>query len=361
MDVQLLTSSGIRSMQVALHSWYSDFDDTAVLNAGIGCEHLLKAYLASHHPLLIADERDQALRFYAIGRADAAPVPLSHAKTISAEKAFRHAEALMRDGIRITYKNFESILIARNGVAHAAYCDKGTAAETLTYAVALADAIRVEFDMSEDHFWGSYSNRRDDLEGRRDSARKARKRMEDELARRRESYAKATAKRRVSPAPSMESIHQDPGQGPELVAAVKVAYAKKIYEARWGKRKPASIRAQDITRKGDIWDSEGWGKIAPDLASSGEFVECPACGYPSGEVFGFVRGDACGCETPGKGDCQHEGGIRIWAHAVLFHCEACSLQSHRYEELVALGIDVSEQEIFVTPVPTHFRHLEKLE
>lgn len=139
-------------MQVALHSWYSDYEDMAVLNAGIACEHLLKAYLAHHHPLLIADERDQALRFYAIGREDAASVPLSHAKTISAEKAFRHAEALMRNEIGVTYKDFESILTARNSVAHAAYCDGAKAAETLTLAVTLADAIRKEFNIPEEEF-----------------------------------------------------------------------------------------------------------------------------------------------------------------------------------------------------------------
>ena len=125
MDVQLLTSSGTRSMQVALNCWYNDYEDMAVLNAGIGCEHLLKAYLANHHPLLISDERDQALRFYAIGREDAAPVPLSYAKTISAERAFRYVEALMKNSsIGVTWKEFERMLIERNSVAHAAYCDK---------------------------------------------------------------------------------------------------------------------------------------------------------------------------------------------------------------------------------------------
>src|SRR6185437_9706485 len=182
-------------MQVALNCWYDDYEDMAVLNAGIGCEHLLKAYLANHHPLLISDNRDQALRFYAIGREDAAPVSLSHAKTISAEQAFRHAEALMRNSIGVTYKDFENVLIERNSVAHAAYCDKGKAAETLASAITIADAIRAEFNISEEGFWGSYSSQRDDLVERRKALRSARKHHKEEMARRREEYARVAAKR----------------------------------------------------------------------------------------------------------------------------------------------------------------------
>lgn len=63
----------------------------------------------------------------------------------------------------------------------------------------------------------------------------------------------------------MDATRQVPLEGPELVAAVKLAYAKKVYEARWGKKEPASIREQDIARKGDIWDSEGWDKPFPGL------------------------------------------------------------------------------------------------
>lgn len=346
-------------MQTALNCWYNDYEDMAVLNAGVGCEHLLKAYLANHHRLLISDNRDQALRFYAIGREDAAPVPLSHAKTISAEQAFRHVEALTKRGIGVTYKDFENVLIERNSVAHAAYYDKEKAAEVLTLAIAIADAIRTEFDISEEDFWGRYSGLRDDLVDRRNALKSVREYQEAESARRREEYARTAAKRKVSPASIVSSADLENAQTPQLIAVTKVVYSKKIYEARWGKRKPASLKESDIARKGDIWDEEGWSESFPDLASSGEPVECPACGYPRGEVFGFVAAQSCECETPGRGNCAHYGGMRIWARASHFHCEACSLESHDEGELIALGINVEKQEMLISPVPIKFEGREK--
>jgi len=347
-------------MQVALNCWYDDYEDMAVLNAGIGCEHLLKAYLANHHPLLISDERDQALRFYAIGREDAAPVPLSHAKTISAERAFRYVEALMKNSsIGVTWKEFESMLIERNSVAHAAYCDKDKAARVLASAIAIADAIRTEFNISEEEFWGSYSGLRDDLVERRNALRSARKHQDDVIARRNKAYSRIEAKRKISPASIRSAADIDGADAPELIAITKIIYAKKIYEARWGKRKPSSIKQSDISRKGDVFDFEGWGKSFPDLACSGEPIECPACGYTEGWTYGHVAGQPCGCETPGKGDCVHYGGLRIWGRNSMFHCEACSLESHDVGELIALGIDVEKKEMLLTPVPIRFEGREK--
>ena len=359
MDVKLLTSSGIRSMQVAMQCWFSDYEDMAVLNAGIGCEHLLKAYLANHHPLLISDNRDQALRFYAIGREDAAPVPLSHAKTISAEQAFRHVEALMVTGTGVTFKDFENMLIERNSVAHAAYCDKTRAAETLTIAIAIADAIRVEFDISEKEFWGSYVNNRDDVLQRRSAVRAVRAYNESEEAKRREQFARAEAKRKLSAASIRSASDQESTTPPVQIAITKIIYAKKIYEARWGKKEPSSLKGSDIHRKGDIFDFDGWSESFPGLAASGEPQECPACRYPHAETYGHVAAQPCGCVTPEKGDCAHTGGLSIWSRNTHFHCEACSLESHDKEELAALGINVEKMEMLISLAPIEFEGREK--
>lgn len=357
--MQLLTSSGIRSMQVAMNCWFNDYEDMAVLNAGIGCEHLLKAYLASHHPLLISDNRDQALRFYAIGREDAASVPLSHAKTISAEQAFRHVEALVAGGTGITFKEFESILIERNSVAHAAYCDRDKVAETLAFAIVVADAIRAEFDISEEDFWGSYADNRDDLVQRREAVRSLRAYQAAEAAKRREQFAKADARPKTSPASIYSASDHDSCTPAELVSITKVIYAKKIYGVRWGKKKPSAIKEEDIFIKGDIFDFDGWEKSFPGLAASGEPQDCPACGYPRAETYGRVAGEPCGCETPEKGDCVHPRGLRIWARNTQFHCEACSLESHDRDEMAAFGINVEKFEMLLSPPPIEFGGREK--
>jgi hypothetical protein len=72
-----------------------------------------------------------------------------------------------------------------------------------------------------------------------------------------------------------------------------------------------------------------------------------------------VVGQPCGCETPGKGDCAHYGGLRIWARNSHFHCEACSLESHDKDELIALGINVDKEEILISPAPIRFGGREK--
>jgi hypothetical protein len=359
-DVQLLTSSGTRSMQVALHCWYDDYEDMAVLMAGIGCEHLLKAYLANHHPLLISDERDQALRFYAIGREDAAPVPLSHAKTISAEKAFRHVEALMKkSGMGVTWREFESMLIERNSVAHAAYCDKEKTAAALASAIAIADAIRTEFKISEEDFWGAYSVLRDDLVKRRNALRNARKYQDNLVLERRKRSSKTAARRNISPASIQSAADTSGAELPELIAITKVIYAKKIYEARWGKKAPSTIKKNDIARKGDIFDFEGWGESFPELAASGEPTTCPACGYPDGWTYGHVTARPCECHTPAKEDCVHYRGLRFLTRNRMFHCEACSLEAHDRDELIALGINVEIEEMWITPAPIRFEGREK--
>jgi hypothetical protein len=346
-------------MQVAMNCWFNDYEDMAVLNAGIGCEHLLKAYLANHHPLLISDNRDQALRFYAIGRGDAAPVPLSHAKTISAEQAFRHVEALLSSGTGVTFKQFETILIERNSVAHAAYCDKDKAAETLTFAIAVADAIRTELGISEEDFWGSYVGNMNDLVQRREAVRSLRAYQAAEAAKRREQFANADTRPKISPASIYSASDHVSATPAELVAITKIIYAKKIYGARWGKKKPSALKEADIFRKGDIFDFDGWEKSYPGLAASGEPQDCPACGYLRAETYGYVAGEPCGCETPEKGTCAHLNGLMIWARNTHFHCQACSLESHDRDEMAALGINIEKIEILISRPPIEFEGHEK--
>jgi hypothetical protein len=223
----------------------------------------------------------------------------------------------------------------------------------------IADAIRTEFNISEDEFWGSYSGLKDDLVERRNSLRSAWKRQDNIIAKNREAYSKIEAKRKISPASIRSAADIDGADVPELIAVTKIIYAKKIYEARWGKRKPSSIKEGDISKKGDIFDFEGWESSFPGLACSGEPIECPACGYPEGWAYGHVTSQPCGCETPGKGDCAHNGGLRIWARNSMFHCEACSLESHNEGELIAFGIDLEKKELLITPVPIRFEGREK--
>src|SRR5690606_34499165 len=80
-------------LREALGAWRAGNRAFSVLYAGIACEHMLKAVLCHHDPVLISDKGDMAHRFHALGfgEADGAK-PLKQAKTIGMAEAFRSAE-----------------------------------------------------------------------------------------------------------------------------------------------------------------------------------------------------------------------------------------------------------------------------
>jgi hypothetical protein len=73
MDPKDLAESSRRWMGMALSALTRPQDvDMAVHHAVVACEHLLKAYLASLHPVLVAEGKDFTSLLHATGHGDKA-------------------------------------------------------------------------------------------------------------------------------------------------------------------------------------------------------------------------------------------------------------------------------------------------
>jgi len=151
-------------LREALGAWRAGNRAFSVLYAGIACEHMLKAVLCHHDPVLISDKGDMAHRFHALGfgEADGAK-PLKQAKTIGMAEAFRSAEIVMRGKMPISYKAFEPVMESRNGRAHSAWHDDQVTEQVLALSLQVADAIRNELSIASDDFWGEFDGVHTDL------------------------------------------------------------------------------------------------------------------------------------------------------------------------------------------------------
>lgn len=145
-------------MRSALDSWRTGNRRFAVFHAGLGCEHALKALLAHRNPLLVADSQtDQALRFRALGLDDKDGVkPLTEARTISMERAFKDAVIFMQGRMPVTKQQFDPLVQSRNGLTHLAWYNTKVTKQALTTGIAIAEAIRAELGISSTAFWGGY-------------------------------------------------------------------------------------------------------------------------------------------------------------------------------------------------------------
>ncbi|MFI0350373.1 hypothetical protein [Actinomadura sp. 9N407] len=325
MDFDALKTSGSKFLRSALTHWCNDFSVLTVLHAGIGCEHLLKAYLTSFNVLLIADSRDRALKYEAIGRGDAAPAPLTQAKTIGAAEAFVVAERLMSGRMQINMREFEIVLSARNGVAHSAYHDVTTTANTLALAVKLTESLRTEMSISSREFWQEYEGLQGDLELLRESY--INRHTKGETAHH-NLRGNEPSEGKTSSRQSESEVNAEATTTMELeskafavakVASVKIAYAKRIYQARHGKRSAARVQAL----------------VEPDNGELEGFTTrraCPSCGY---QAFLTVKSELRFCSCQGR--CNHRDRQLEKIIPTRFQCLACSLESIEGEEIIAFG------------------------
>jgi hypothetical protein len=145
-------------MRSALDSWRTGNRRFAVFHAGLGCEHALKALLAHRNPLLVADSQtDQALRFRALGLDDKDGVkPLTEARTISMERAFKDAVIFMQGRMPVTKQQFDPLVQSRNGLTHLAWYNAKVTKQAITTGIAVAEAVRSELGISPAVFWGAY-------------------------------------------------------------------------------------------------------------------------------------------------------------------------------------------------------------
>ncbi|OIK01150.1 hypothetical protein [Streptomyces colonosanans] len=145
-------------MRSALDSWRTGNRRFAVFHAGLGCEHALKALLAHRNPLLVADSQtDQALRFRALGLDDSDGVkPLTEARTISMERAFKDAAIFMQGRMPVTKQQFDPLVQSRNGLTHLAWYNTKVTKQAVTTGIAVAEAVRAELGIPPAVFWGGY-------------------------------------------------------------------------------------------------------------------------------------------------------------------------------------------------------------
>jgi hypothetical protein len=132
--------------------------DFAVHHAGVGLEHLLKAYLSSLHPALVIEATHWASLLHAVGYGDRSSVPASRTKSIGLKVAFDRARTLLKPKITVTDAAFELVFAARNGVAHVGTHDAEVARAVLGTCIRIATPVLTELGLEPGPYWGHYAN-----------------------------------------------------------------------------------------------------------------------------------------------------------------------------------------------------------
>ncbi|MGW8329880.1 hypothetical protein ACWGLE_18490 [Streptomyces sp. NPDC055897] len=164
MNEKTFAEMASRLLRASLDSWRQGNHAFAVLHAGVGCEHILKALLCRHNPLLIAEKGDQSFRFHSLGHGDVTGVkPLAEAKTIGILEAFKTATVFMRGRMPVDERTFRPFADSRNGVAHSAYLDDVAVREVVETGVKVVESVRKELGLDPADFWGDYASTFADL------------------------------------------------------------------------------------------------------------------------------------------------------------------------------------------------------
>ncbi|MCI2422701.1 hypothetical protein MOQ72_35275 [Saccharopolyspora sp. K220] len=158
MDQKSLQSSSRRWMQAAFEAFgRGESLDFAVHHAGVGLEHLLKAYLCSLHPALIIEATHWASLLHAVGHGDRSGVPASRTKSIGLKVAFDRTRALLKPKITVADPAFERVFAARNGVAHVGTHDADAARAVLGTCIRIATPVLAELEIDLERYWGHYT------------------------------------------------------------------------------------------------------------------------------------------------------------------------------------------------------------
>ncbi|CRK57043.1 hypothetical protein [Alloactinosynnema sp. L-07] len=137
--------------------------DFAVHHIGIALEHLLKSYLASLHPALVVDPKDFDSMLHATGHGNRAKRPVTPTKTIGLAAAFQGVKRLLPKQITVSEPQFEPVLAARNGIAHAATHDRDEVRDVLTTFVRVVDPVLAELGQDPGQYWGDFLALHDQL------------------------------------------------------------------------------------------------------------------------------------------------------------------------------------------------------
>ncbi|MFE9699008.1 hypothetical protein [Streptomyces sp. NPDC006270] len=324
MDKTSLVASAQRQMSRALSAWCTSDNDMAVLHAGIGTEHLLKALLAARHPSLLVDGRDYNSLLHATGQSEYAAAPGTKVKTIGALDAFKRAAALI--AMPIKERDLDPLLTARNGVAHLGAHDNAVTREALAVAVSVADAVLMDLQEEVSTFWGSRGDARLDLEQMQQRAQ-----LEAEEALK-QVVAKDVAIPRLEDwddrllNPAIEDFRSGSFQAARITVAVKVRCAKKLYRVLYYGKSPGEIA------KSDMVEPEA------DRSEYGECiyrsVKCPVCGA-DGELSASLD------SQPKRSKGSRSRRRRMFPD--YFDCFTCGLELDNRHELEVLGMAAPSQ------------------
>jgi hypothetical protein len=138
--------------------------DFAVHHAAVAVEHIMKAYLASLHPVLIIDvsvKSPLASLLHATGHGHLIRTPVTENKTISIHKAREYVWRILGEKFRITDNELKPLAEARNGVAHAAVHEADGIPGLLTLAMRCIDPLLNELRIDPEEYWGPYRDLHD--------------------------------------------------------------------------------------------------------------------------------------------------------------------------------------------------------
>ncbi|CAM5282243.1 hypothetical protein [Streptomyces cyaneofuscatus] len=400
MNEKTFTEMASRFLRASLDSWRQGNHAFAVLHAGVGCEHILKALLCRHNPLLIAEKGDQSFRFHSLGHGDANGVkPLSEARTIGILEAFKTAAVFMRGRMPVDERTFRPFADSRNGVAHSAYLDDMAVRKVIETGVQVVESVRAELGLDPAGFWGEYTNVFADLSqvasvpapagpdkrpllepfaqqlafAARERARSAvsvalstgleaaswdeatmSSELEGDVTRTALDAALVTALRiegsqagqaaerllvehGVLPLPAPLSSHEDPGVLQRSHTAVTV----KVMIASGVTAGLVDVqgRHRDMPLVDILIHLDQRGCLISSRAS-GDHVwwrECPACGY-AGNVYGDLSPVPCRCDAWAQ-SCIHPGGVVDVGTVESFSCPFCGLSLSNRGEIVTAGIE----------------------
>ncbi|MFD4977467.1 hypothetical protein [Streptomyces sp. NPDC058424] len=392
-------------LRATLDSWRAGNHAFAVLHAGVGCEHILKALLCRHDPLLISEKGDQSLRFHSLGFGNAQGVkPLSEAKTIGIVEAFRTATIVMNGRMPIDERTFRPFADSRNGVAHSAYLNDQGVREVVELGLAVVEAVRAELRLDSTAFWGEYETVFPDLSqvaampaSTAQADRPALEAAAEELALAQRAAAcsvLSTAMTTAVEAASRESAtrlgdHQGDVDRTALntalatglrIAGARARQAAATLLSEYGvlpspARPDTSLTEPGIAHRAHTavtvkvviassvitglldtrllhpelpiipslihLDISGWLRSSQADGDRAWWRDCPACGY-AGNVYGNLSTWECPWVKSGDECDTHPDGVIDIGTIASFSCPFCGLLLNDDEELAAAGIESNE-------------------
>ncbi|MFD4275065.1 hypothetical protein R2B67_18030 [Streptomyces cyaneofuscatus] len=127
-------------------------------------EHLLKAFLASLHPVLVVDGRDFESLLYATGHGPRLQVQGTQTRTIQLGEAYDRVQKILKTKLppRPRPPKPWPLADARNGVAHAGFHDSTKVTEVFTKCLEVIDVLLAELGVGFE-YWGDHLALHDEL------------------------------------------------------------------------------------------------------------------------------------------------------------------------------------------------------